>query len=300
MIAPGQKAIIQVIVATRCDLRCSNCTQQIAHVKDRSWMTLENFRAAVRSLADWHGIIGVFGGNPCLHPQFPELCQIIREEIPDRRRRGLWSNNVNGYGAVIAETFGYFNLNVHTEGAKADEMRRDVIVPLRGTAGVDARSLQVFGEHRQSWHAPTLVAIRDMIGTPGGPADEAAMWAMIERCDINRNWSGAIAQRRGELRAYFCEVAAAFDNVRDEDHGIPVTPGWWRLGMDAFEHQARRWCPDCGVPLKMRGHQDREDTDDISRTWADLTVNGKRRHVLHESVDQEHTHEATDYLEFRR
>lgn len=280
MVPPGQKQIIQIAVTNRCDLfHCSNCTQMIPHQRDRYWMTPANFRLACESLADWTGIVGVFGGNPCVHQDFPELCAIMREVIPDIRRRGLWTNNLRGQGAVARETFGYFNLNVHDDEAAAAEMAAEL------------PGVPIYGRGKQSWHAPVLLAVKDFV------PDEQAMWSLIEQCDINLKWSGAITQHFGELRAYFCEVAAAFDNVYGEDRGLFVTPGWWKLPMEAFLEQARRWCPSCGVPLKRRGHLDRAFVDDMSVLHAALPV--KRERVVHETLPVDGTDEVTDYLRLK-
>lgn len=71
-----------------------------------------------------------------------------------------------------------------------------------------------------SHHAPLLTAMRDLYPDP------LEMWDIIPSCDINQQWSATIVQNKGELRAYFCEVAASFDLARQEDHGYPVTDGW--------------------------------------------------------------------------
>jgi hypothetical protein len=288
MKAPGERkdtghiwGVIQVIVTNKCDLlRCSNCTQQLTHQKEHFSMTVDNFRAAVKSLSGYPGVVGVFGGNPTMHPDFPALCQIMREEIPNKSQRGLWSNNLNNHGEASRETFGYFNLNVHTNAKHADEMKRDV------------PNAKVWGVDRQSWHSPSLVAIKDVI------KDEAEMWDKISKCDVNLKWSGAITQRYGKLRGYFCEIAAAFDNMYDEDNGVPIEPGWWKSDISAFEHQVKRWCVNCGIPLKMKGHLDLEFTDDVSESHL-VALNVKRKTQLHVSMDQEQTGEATDYQRLR-
>jgi hypothetical protein len=280
---PRDKEVIEIIATTYCDLlKCSNCHQMVAHQKERYHMTPENFRMAIRSLADWWGVIGMFGGNPCVHPQFDELCRIFREEIPDRRRRGILSNNINGHGKVIKETFGWFNLNPHADAEAAKEMM-DAGLPVIKEAVTN-----------KAWHSPVMVAIKDMI------QDEGEMWRAIEKCDVNIRWSGAIRERHGVIKAYFCEVAAAFEGVYDEDSGIPVTPGWWKLNMDVFEHQVRRWCPNCGVALRMKGHQDLDFVEDISHAHAKGVREMKGRRVqLHQLVG-ERTHEFTDYENRRR
>lgn len=279
LLPPKAKGILQVIVTNRCDVHwCSNCTQMIPHQRERFDMTPANFRKAVRSLRDYPGIVGMFGGNPVLHPQFDDLCRIFQEERADKRLRGLWTNNLLDKVDIAKETFGHWNLNAHGNERAAAQMKQHLPHRL------------VWGDGKTNAHAPVMVAAKDLID------DEQAMWATIEGCDINREWSGAVTQRNGELRAYFCEVAAAWDNVYDEDNGLPVYDGWWREGMDAFTAQARRWCPDCGVSLRMKGHDDTAWTYDVSETHAaTVTLTAKGRPVvLHDSIG-ETTPRATDY-----
>lgn len=297
MKAPHEKGVIQIITTNRCDLlTCSNCTQMMTHQKSRFYMPPDLFREAVRSLQGYTGVIGVFGGNPCVHPQFDELARIMREEVPNRKQRGLWSNNINGHGKVIRETFGYFNFNVHGNPVHAEEIEREVMAYLKPDIDAVRATMQVWGfdpHVRQSHHSPVLTAVKDVV------KDEAEMWRLIEDCDINKHWSGAITMRGDNLRCYFCEVAAAFDNVYREDNGLPVTNGWWRQPIEAYANQIKRWCPNCGVPLKMSGHRDNEKTDDYSLTHAELFVKGKRLNQLHTSRDQAKTKEVTDYMRLR-
>lgn len=284
MKAPTDKSndTIQVIVTRACDLyHCSNCTQLLPFRRDPLHMRLDVFADALASLADWPGIVGVFGGNPCVHPQFPELCRIIAEIIPPHRR-GLWTNNIRGHGEIAAKTFGRgrLNLNAHANPEAAAEMDRW----FPGRVIATSRS-------RPSWHSPILIDRRDV-----GVSD--AEWPAIrETCDINLRWSAAIAERDGRAYGYFCEVAAALDGVRGENHGIPVEPGWWRWKMDRFTGQVEQCCDrGCGVPLAGVGHLDRDDTYDVSAAWVPLTV-GRRptaKVQVHETRPPT-TEQPTDY-----
>ena len=77
--------VLQVKVTNACDLDCKNCSVGVGlakKLKKLYWMTPDQFRVAIRSLEGFPGVIGMFGGNPCIHPRFEELCQIFREEIP--------------------------------------------------------------------------------------------------------------------------------------------------------------------------------------------------------------------------
>ncbi len=245
MRSPKDMHIICVDVTNRCDLRCSNCTRLLVN-QDHHWdMTPDNFRTALRSLRGFTGVIAMIGGNPCLNKYFNELCAIFVEEIPVKRQRGLWSNNVFKYQELIRDTFGFFNLNPHNDERCIDSLKklRDVIPGISFHEG-------------NSTHAPLLTAVRDVI------PNETAMWDAIAGYDINRNWSASIVQNNGELRAYFCEVAASFDLARHGDHGVPVTEGWWQRSIVDYADQVKRFCPGCGVPARLKGHLDTDETEE--------------------------------------
>lgn len=262
MRAPSAMHIICIDVTNKCDLNCSNCTRLLVN-QDRYWdMTPQNFRLALRSLADFPGTIAMIGGNPCMHPKFEELCQIFVEEIPEPERRGLWTNNVFKHAALAEKTFGVFNLNPH--GAAAG---------IKSLAPLKDKGWYYEGH---SDHASILAAIKDLY-------EPVEMWERIGRCDINQNWSASIVQQRGELRAYFCEVAASFDLARRGDHGLPVVPGWWKQLIASFCGQIDAFCPGCGVAAKVKGHMDHEETDTYSASNADIAqkaASGRRKRKM--------------------
>lgn len=264
MRSPFEMSIICIDITNKCDLACSNCTRLLEN-QDAFWdMTPENFRTAVRSLADFPGMIAVIGGNPPMHRNFREICEILVAEVPDKRRRGLWTNNVFKHGALAEETFGGFNLNPHGDERGVESLRH-------------LRELGVGNYYSgHSSHSPLLTAVRDLF-------DEEEMWERISHCDINREWSASIVQNKGKLRAYFCEVAAAFDLARGTDHGIEVTPGWWRKHVAEFEDQIAHFCPGCGIPARLKGSLDCEEVDTYTKSNADLALKSaekKKRKVV--------------------
>lgn len=294
----GFGGVIQIHVTRACNLSCFNCTQGSNLGGKTHFMPPEMFEAAVRSLDGYPGIVGVFGGNPATHPRFDELCKVLRLLVP-QERCGLWCNDPMGWGPQMRTTFNprVSNLNVHLSRDAFAEFKRDW------------PESQPFGLTEDSRHSPVYVAMRDLLErecpecsgqrgfyvAPNGDRyhshedetewqgcgrceasgkiyDEARAYDLISRCDINQHWSAMIGMFRGELRAWFCEIAGAQSILHQDepdypDTGLPIariemeTTGrtelvgmnWWRLPMQAFADQVRRHCHDCGVPLRGYG-----------------------------------------------
>ena len=286
MRSPENMHIICIDVTNKCDLACSNCTRLLKN-QDSLWeMTPENFRLALRSLKDFKGIIAMIGGNPCVHTEFEKLCEIFREEISNQHQRGLWTNNYFKHREVIEKTFGGLNLNPHNE-ERANEKLKDlhnVMINQRGFNGG-----YYVGNSR---HAPLLTAVKDLY-------PEKEMWEKISGCDVNREWSASIVQNKGNLRAYFCEVAASFDLARGTDNGHPVVEGWWKRPIREFEGQIKHFCTGCGVPARLRGSMDNEQIDTYTKSNSDLALKSaqnKGRKIKLLDSDEALDHKVTEYF----
>lgn len=233
-------------------------------------MTAHQFETAVQSVQDYWGTIGVFGGNPCTHPEFDELCKILRRYIP-KEQCGLWSNKLFGHGPAARATFNpsRSNLNVHLDQEAFSEFKQDW------------PESQPFGLKQDSRHSPPYVAMKDVLRNDcdrcGGSGDEpltamncddclgwgkvydeAQAWELISGCDINQHWSAMVGVFRGELRGWFCEIAGAQSMLHQHepdypDTGVKIEPGWWHGSMDKWAHQVRKHCHECGVPLRGYG-----------------------------------------------
>ncbi len=225
--------IIQIDVTNACVNRCSNCTRFTGHHRKPFFMSLEDYCRAVDSLADFPGMVGMIGGEPLLHPRFPEMVEYLVRRIPDPKRRGLWSTApgrlAKKYGALIRESFGHLFLNDHSV----------------------SRIL----------HQPILIGAEELI------EDRDQMWSLIDNCWVQTLWSATITPKG----AFFCEVAASFDMLFGGPGGWPVEPGWWLREPAEFSEQKQRWCPRCGcsVPLRRRASTDRVDDVGI-RNYAEL------------------------------
>lgn len=284
----GGNDIMQIEICRKCSIfSCSNCTRLLPFRRDAIEMSLDCFREAVLSLEGWPGVISCFGGNPCNHSQFPEICEILAELVPPERR-GLWANDLMEHGEIASKTFGRgrLNLNAHADAAAAAEIDRWF-----------AGRLIEKSRREPAWHGGLLLDRRDY-----GISDEE--WKPLrEGCDINRHWSGIIVEREGRPWGYFCEIASALDGVRQENHGVLAEPGWWRWKMDRFEHQVRQCCDrGCGVPLRAKGHLDRDDVYDVSPSWLPAVTARKQSAVdlaVHEALPDDRSASLVDYMRLR-
>lgn len=254
MIAPGtprpgkyRQGVIQIWVTRACDKACFGCTQGSNLAGPLHFMPPALFEQAVLSLKGYWGVVGVFGGNPALHPTFDTLCEILRKYIPFEQR-GLWCNNPMGKGRIMRNTFypAVSNLNVHLDHKAYDEFKRDW------------PECHPVGLHTDSRHSPPFVAMKDVI------EDEDTRWDLIADCDINKHWSAMIGLFRGQLRAWFCEIAGAQSILHQDEPDYPDTGldpvehqllgrQWWEAPMVFFSEQVRKHCHECGIPLRGYG-----------------------------------------------
>lgn len=256
---PSEMGIICIDITNKCDLSCSNCTRLLEN-QDHLWeMGPDNFRRACQSLRDFPGVIAVIGGNPCMHSRFEEITRIFEEEIPNRNQRGIWTNNAFKHARLLESAYGAFNLNPHGVERGIRSLR-----PIYEKM-VESGKFNGGYYDTASEHAPLLVASKDIF-------EPDILWSKISDCDVNKNWSAAIVQNGGKLRAYFCEVAASFDLARNQDHGLPVTDGWWKSRMDVFTRQIEHFCPGCGAPARVKGSFDFEEIDTYSTSNSDLAL----------------------------
>ena len=297
MVAPGQVrpskpyrgGVIQIHITRACDKACNNCTQGSELAGKVEFMSPAHFEQAVLSLKGYFGVYGVFGGNPALSPHFGEYCEILRKHVPFEQR-GLWCNHPRKWGKEMRATFNpaVSNLNVHLDREAYEAFLRD---------WPEAHPV---GLYQDSRHAPVHLAMKDVI------ADEGKRWELISTCDINQRWSAMIGVFRGELRAWFCEVAGAqailhqyepdypdtgldpmmvcspenpnahLPTFLRTERGMDVYPLnsitahmllWWELPMRSFAHQVRKHCHECAVPLRGYGELAMA-TDGVEQTSA--------------------------------
>lgn len=276
MKAPGDQrpgkwrgSVIQILVTSTCNLNCWGCTQ-LSQMRRPHWeMTPEQFHQACQSLRGYQGVIGVFGGNAALCKNFKSYCDILQKHFP-KEQRGLWCNDpiTPENARKMRETFdpAVSNLNVHLSKRAFDLFK---------TYWPESRP---FGLTQDSRHSPCFVAMKDVLRKPcgwctgvgqveteekgelcpkcngsGQVYDESKAWELISGCDINQRWSAGVGVFRGQLRAWFCEIAMAqsiahqWDTNQEEVErmGQPCNCGADRSGPSAEVH-------DDTCPAKIR------------------------------------------------
>lgn len=286
MVSPGQQrpkvawlhGVIQIWVTRRCDQSCFNCTQGSNLGGNTGFITPEQFDIACSTLSDYFGVVGMFGGNPALHPEFELLCEIMKTHIPFERR-GLWCNNPFNHGKKMREIFNpsYSNLNVHLNRAAYDKFKRDWPESMP------------FGLKEDSRHSPVFFNMAEVV------TDESERWDLISNCDINQTWSAMIGVFRGQLRAWFCEIAGSqsinMQHVTDyPDTGVAVEKGWWKKSINEFSHQIDFHCHRCGIPLRGYGELAQSDDNGIETMSEDyvqqLRLKRKGRTIVSEIKPQ--------------
>ena len=117
MIDPQRQWAIQIDVTNACTRACSNCTRLVGHGPTFD-MRLEQVRAALVAVRTFptdspaaehvpFKLVGIIGGEPLLHPKFPEICEEMTRYLP-KEHRGLWTGlrwQASKHADIICETF---------------------------------------------------------------------------------------------------------------------------------------------------------------------------------------------------
>ncbi len=214
-----ERPCIQIVITNKCNLRCASCSEMIGHRKEDYEMSLPQVREALESLAGYVGEVGIFGGEPTLHKQFKEICELLAIYVPFERR-GLWTN-----------------------GAKWEQYK-DLIHQIFPEKNI------VFNDHSEDdgcVHQPLLIASDEII------QDKNLMWRLINNCWLDR-WSPAITNHG----AFFCEIASALEDLFHLKKGWAVWAGWWKKDETQFKDQQRAYCKLCSAcipfpPLDSHG-----------------------------------------------
>lgn len=231
MIPIYRMALIQIDVTNACHLRCANCTRFVGHHRKPFYMDLETVEKALKSLEGFPGGVGLMGGEPTIHPQFVEICELFRKYIKDKSKRGFWTAGYkwDEYKKIICETFSEDKIIYNDHSAE------------------------------EGVHQPLLLAAEDIL------EDRELMWRLIGSCWVQWRWSASVNHKG----AFFCEVAAALDTLFEGPGGYPLEKGWWNKNAEQFSDQVKRYCPMCSAAIPMRRPSSHESKDLVSKSNAE-------------------------------
>ena len=264
----AEMVTVQIELCSACVLHCSNCTRFSGTKQKETFITEEQFKKAIDSLVEYsklpHACVGFMGGEPMLHPQFAEFCDYAVSKI-DRMKLGLWSTfpsgpKYKGYREVIARTFGNVLLNDHSRDdilhapvlMAAEDYFRKPCEFCKGEGTVMGAG--VMDEHIVPKVCPECKGKRTV-------TDDRELFANVEHCWIQESWSASINSKG----AFFCEVAAALDDLFGGPGGWPVEEGWWKRVPKDFREQMEWACRKCGAALPIeRTHPSIDVRDDVS------------------------------------
>ena len=212
--------IVNIDITKHCHHACPYCIRYMRHLRaDKKYhISLDDFQKALDSLAEWPNQIGLCGGEPTLHPQFPEILRLVNEhksKHPEARFQMFTAHrqNFEKYHSLIQGTLCCVHLNEH------DDHQKSVCL-----------------------HQPSTVAIGEVV------SDKELRESLIDDCWVQRTWAPVINEKGG----YFCEVAGSLATVIDGPDGFPIEPGWWDKTPEQYQEQRDFFCQRCGMALPMQ------------------------------------------------
>lgn len=237
---------VQIEITNACTHACSNCTRFCGHRRP-FFMSIPYVEMCLKSMEKYPKMIGIMGGEPLLHPNFKEICELASKYF-EPKQLGLWTTLPKGkeeYREVICKTFGNIFINDHS--------RNDI------------------------YHAPILIASEDVV------PDRRDLMFIADRCWLQNAWS-ACMNLKG---AWFCEIAGALSVLLDGPKGWKIEEKWWIRTPLYYREQAEWACPKCGVCLPFNRRVSTEEIDDISKSNYERLKNISMRikngkYVLHE------------------
>jgi hypothetical protein len=300
---------VQIELCSACVLHCSNCTRFSGTKQKETFITEEQFKAAIDSLVEYsklpHACVGFMGGEPVLHPLFSTFCDYAVSKI-DRMKLGLWSTFPSGakykaYREVIARTFGNILLNDHS---RDDILHAPVLMAAedyfrKPCPDCEGRGHFVFSD------MPDTKRECPLCNGKGTVTDDLSLFAATEHCWIQESWSASVNSKG----AFFCEVAAALDDLFGGPGGWPVEPGWWKRVPKDFTSQMEWACRKCGAALPIeRTHNSQDPRDDVSASNLERLKAikskkvGRGEFILHEQAKMDpalvgHTYPKQTYQE---
>lgn len=288
MIHPRQAWCIQVSITELCWPKtpsgqltsCSNCTRGIAHIAKRHVMKLDDIERALQCLSAFplesdpcpqgrRKVVGCFGAEPLLHPDFPEIVDLFIQYIPNVWNRGLWTSL--DWKTYKHQRYG--EAKSHVERIVGHKPNGTVWERQRNRYG-DGGYLNwnMHSEKQTCHHSSVLIGIQEAI------ADENQRYEMISQCPYQREWSPLIGpDADNAIKFWFCEVAQTHSRIFGLNNGILLSDDCWKgdiefcrtedgtlIPVGPYAQQIIQNCNRCSGAMPVPGRRDLDFSDDIS------------------------------------
>lgn len=241
MIPLTDKWSINLDITTKCGRGCLYCSRYSRHLRpDMIFdMPLDQFAQALDSYKGFPKRIGLSGGEPVIHAQFPEICKLVRDRFP-REQMILYASNpqkLQEHSYDVDRTFGLVCFNEHS--------------PI---------------QLEMNLHQASTVAIEEAV------PDEVIREQLIDGCWVQRTWCATITTKG----AYFCELAANIDLLLyDGESAWPVEKDWWK--RTDYSSQ-RHLCQKCGMAIPMERDRIKQKFERMTpKLYEEMKAKGLRR-----------------------
>jgi hypothetical protein len=219
-----------IYITWQCQLRCFGCLSVRQHIRKPTHMSLEQIEQALQSLRGYRRCVLACGGEPTLHPQFGEVCELWRKYVPR-------------YRAVLP-----------TNGARYEQYK-DAIDATFGSV--------IYCDHKAPMlHRPILVAGADVI------RDTDRAWQNIVRCYADALCTPAITEHGAYFCGMAAGIAKVWLENGRAAQAVPLCPEWWK--QDALFGPQRALCWACGLPHGLKSYPDNTRPTVVSRSWVDF------------------------------
>jgi hypothetical protein len=220
-----------IYITWQCQLRCFGCLSVRQHIRKPTHMSLEQIEQALQSLRGYRRCVLACGGEPTLHPQFPEVCRVFREYVPRRR-------------AVLP-----------TNGARYEQYKADIDATYGSV---------IYCDHREPMqHRPILVKGRDVL------LEDEQVDRNIRNCYASALCTPAITERGAYFCGMAAGLDRVRIEAGLEGLSVPLWDGWWKRD-EWFAQQASVLCQWCGLPHPLRSYPDNTQPTVVSRSWIDF------------------------------
>lgn len=235
--------VIQIEVTNKCNRSCCNCVRLCGHYVPEKifYVDMNKLVGYLHALRDFHGWVGFIGGEPTLHPDFKEICYLVKS-YRRKEEAAIFTNGLTktykDNEELIRDTFGLLNYNDHTTNIT---------------------------------HTPVLAASDEYVES----VEEREKY--YDDCWVQNTWSATITPKG----AYFCEIAAMFAWLYDGPNGWdPMDENWWRKLVPEYRSQIDWACHQCGAALPMIPRSSKDSTDDVSPKQLEKLIAVKSPKVL--------------------